>query len=523
MAPLRDLLRLTPFLIAGATLACQGDTLIEPSLGTLEISTTTGGSEPDADGYTVRVDTEPVRVIASIGLVRTGVLEGQHNITLEGLAANCAVDGENPRQVTVPAADTTVVRFTVLCSSTVGTVVVTATTTGAFQPSSGFFITLDGAILRPLAPAGQETIYSVPAGRHEIGLRLTDNCEVRGTNPQISDIQIGATAAIVFEVICSTPAIAFMSNRSAANGGVFVANPDGSALTKLGPDPAITPVWSPDGQKLAFISFGVLSVMNADGSGVRQIFVPGDHVAAYAYVVMMRWSPDSQKLVFEVDYEAYCQNDYCILGQIWKVDADGSGPGKLADGFGPAWSPDGRRIAFGGQQHDEIYAIDSDGTHLTQVTANHQQIVSPPTWSPDGTRLAFASTGGAFYSEILLVNADGTGLVAIPPVGVEERGPQWSSDGSRIAITAILSSEPGQDYVLVVMSADGSGRRVVSQAGTSVTDFIWSPSGRQLAFTAYGREADTSFDVYLVNDDGSGVFNLSNSPSYDVAPTWSAR
>jgi len=523
MTSFRDLIKFSSFVVAAFALACQGETPIEPSMGTLEITTATGGTEPDADGYTVRVDTDPAQSIGATGLVRTPALEGQHSVQLEGVAANCAVAGENPRPVTVPPGDTTRVGFTVQCSTTAGTLTVSATSTGAFQPSSGYLITVDGVVQRPVAPAGRETLYGIPAGRHEIGLRPTANCEVQGANPQTAEIRTGETTDIGFEVTCSTPAIAFTSNRSDANGGVFVVNPDGSALTRLGPDPAITPAWSPDGQKLAFISFGVLSVMNADGSGVRQVFVPRDHVAGYSYVVMMRWSPDGQKLVLEVDYEAYCQNDFCILGEIWKVDADGSEPRELAEGFGPAWSPNGRRIAFAGQQHDEIYAIDPDGTHLAQVTANHQQIVSPPTWSPDGTRLAFASTGGPSYCEILLVNADGTGLVAIPPVGVEEREPRWSPDGSRIAITAILSSEPGQDYALVVMNADGTGRRVVSQAGTSVYDFIWSPSGHQLAFTAYGREVGTSFDVYLVNADGSGLFNLSNSPSYDAAPSWSTR
>jgi Tol biopolymer transport system component len=70
------------------------------------------------------------------------------------------------------------------------------------------------------------------------------------------------------------------------------------------------------------------------------------------------------------------------------------------------------------------------------------------------------------------------------------------------------------------MDPDGSARKVIFPTTGSVYDFVWSPHGDQIAFTDYGGAPDFNEDVYKINADGSGLLNLSRSPSYDARPSW---
>jgi hypothetical protein len=85
--------------------------------GNLDISTTTTGSTPDPDGYTVSVDggaEEPVAVNGTFPVAN--LAPGSHTVALSGVAANCAVEAENPRSVSVTAGASTSVAFTITCT-----------------------------------------------------------------------------------------------------------------------------------------------------------------------------------------------------------------------------------------------------------------------------------------------------------------------------------------------------------------------------------------------------------------------
>ncbi len=87
-------------------------------LGSLRISTSTTGADLDSDGYAFAVDggtNQPIGLSATTTLVN--LPEGVHTATLSGLAANCTVDGENPRSIMVLFQQTAVVEFAVRCSA----------------------------------------------------------------------------------------------------------------------------------------------------------------------------------------------------------------------------------------------------------------------------------------------------------------------------------------------------------------------------------------------------------------------
>ena len=138
--------------------------------------------------------------------------------------------------------------------------------------------------------------------------------------------------------------------------------------------------------------------MNADGSHQRNL-TRNDGRDAWPV-----WSPDGQRIAFMSQRD---RND-----GIYVMNADGSDQRKVLDsedGFWPVWSPDGQQIAFMSRRdgNSEIYVMNADGSDQQNLT-RHAASDGSPAWSPDGQRIAFTSRGSG-VSEIHVMNADGSG------------------------------------------------------------------------------------------------------------------
>ena len=205
---------------------------------------------------------------------------------------------------------------------------------------------------------------------------------------------------------------------------------------------------------------------------------------------------------------------------IYVMNVDGTGEKRItnlsAAGMGaykPAWSPDGRRIAFQSWLHPDIYVVDADGTGLTKVSDDPGTHLDPA-WSPDGRRIAFACWRDGNL-EICTMDPDGGNVVRLTFNQARDQRPSWSPDGRRIA----FRSERDGDAEIYVMNADGSNPvRLTSNPGDDAHP-AWSPDGRRIVFH---RRVLAHAQVYVMNVDGSDAKRLTelSTVAFNGFPTW---
>ncbi|HET6373379.1 MAG TPA: Tol-Pal system beta propeller repeat protein TolB [Candidatus Polarisedimenticolia bacterium] len=161
----------------------------------------------------------------------------------------------------------------------------------------------------------------------------------------------------------------------------------------------------------------------------------------------------------------------------------------------------------------EIFVMDYDGSDIKQLTKNGTLNMSPA-WSPDGRRLAFVSYRQGNPRLYIYSGEDGSLHDSTPPGSELCVAPEWAPDGRSIAFS---SSSSGDSEIFVLDVATGRSKQITFSRGSDTAP-AWSPSARELAFTS---DRSGSPQVYLMDAEGANIRRLSFEGDYNDSAAWS--
>jgi len=267
----------------------QADLL--PTGGVLTVAVTTTGSDVDPDGYTVWVDNSQNQAVAANGLVTfTGLAEGALELSVLGVAANCIVQVNNPRAVTVTAGVAGATQVDVACASN-GSLFVATNTTGVDLDADGYTVTVDGAVSQPMATNGNVTFTGLATGSHAVALSgVAGNCTLSGANPQTGTVSAGGTASLAFSLSCAptgsgTGSLTVTTSTTGANidPDGYTLTLDGSSSQPIATNGSVT-VTVPAGDHPVALS-GVAANCTVSGANSRTVTVPADGTSTTTFAV----------------------------------------------------------------------------------------------------------------------------------------------------------------------------------------------------------------------------------------------
>ena len=491
--------------------ACGGDEPAAPPLpGSIQVTVATTGSDLDPDGYTITADggaSEPVGVDGSVTF--SGLPPGDHNVALEGVAANCAVAGGNSRTVTVTAGQTAGAVFTITCIGTNGDLEIAAVTTGSNPDPDGYNVSVDAGPGQALGANGTITITTA-AGDHLVELSgVATNCAVTGDNPQMVTVPPGGTVQTTFVIECTsvtgTLVLSVVTTGEDLDPDGYLASLNGGVDQPIGINGTITLTSVAAGQRTVALS-DVADNCSVTGDNPRTVTVPAGGTVQTTFVVVCTSLTGSVQVTTvttgsDLDPDGYSVLVNGGLGRAIGVNATVTIPGV---------EPGDRSV--------ELLNLASncsvDGANPRTVTvaaaATVQTTFLVECVPPTGSLVVIANTTGA--------DLDPDGYT----VSVDGGPGQALATNGAISITDV---QTGNRLVALsgvadncAVSDDNPRTVTVPGGGTIQTTFIVSCLPQLSNQIAFETQRDGNPEIYVMNPDGSGLLRLTDNPARDAEP-----
>lgn len=324
------------------------------------------------------------------------------------------------------------------------------------------------------------TITAVSGGQYEVKYKLYDVAKgqsLGGTKVTVGKDDLRKAGHIIADDIVQrltgergifATRLSYVT-REGKQYKLLISDSDGqnakAALTSS--EPIISPTWSPDGQRVAYVSFELkkpVIYIHELATGKRIVLAnqKGNNSAP-------AWAPNGKKLAVSLSRDGNTQ--------IYTLNADGSGLKRVTNGNAidtePQWAPDGQTLYFtsdrGGAPQIYRMSIGSDGSASSpqRVTFKHGFATSPRL-SPDGKYLAYIARVGGYKLQLMeLKTGEVTGLTETS----HDESPTFAANGKFVLYATRVGGRP----VLAAVSVDGSVKQVLSIPGSDVKEPAWGP------------------------------------------------
>ena len=323
-----------------------------------------------------------------------------------------------------------------------------------------------------------------------------------------------AILVLIVGCFASGPEIVFVS-ESPQGREIFLLDPVDGATRQLTVGDAVEehPTLSPDGVRLAYVTGGTGRLvvtqleLGRDSSTARVVDgnVSGSPV----------WSPEGDRLAFASQKNGGTELYVAPIegGSIVRI-TENEAEERLGD-----WSPDGEWLVFdsaGDSSGPGLWLRNVNGVNTIRLTEGND---NSPVWSPDGQRIAFVRTEDG-NTDIFVVERSRNGtwrdqvrILRLTNTPETNDSPAWSPNSKSILI---VSTRDGNSEIYT-LTPDGSKQRRLTFNDTNDLDPVWSPNGKKIAFVSYLHGTG---EIFVMDANGENQLRLTNNRSEDHSPDW---